>query len=45
MRDNSTPEHGEIQGYYAVVYDSNIRDWVLVPCSGADLLGQVVVSP
>ncbi|CAG0961348.1 hypothetical protein ANRL2_00902 [Anaerolineae bacterium] len=44
MRD-TTPKHGEIQGYYARVYDANIRDWVFVPCDRDDLLRQAVTLP
>jgi hypothetical protein len=42
-KKSSTPQHGSIKCFYAVVYDAHIGEWVFVPCSRADLLRKVVV--
>lgn len=36
------PRHGQIKRFYAVVWDANVREWIMVECSRADLLKQVV---
>jgi hypothetical protein len=37
------PAHGSIRQFFACVYDANIREWIMVPCSRADLLKRVLV--
>lgn len=37
------PRHGQVKQFFAVCWDGNIKAWVMVPCSRADLLRQVVL--
>ncbi|QSV46170.1 hypothetical protein [Geobacter benzoatilyticus] len=43
QQNSGEPRHGQIKRFYAVVWDANVREWIMVECSRADLLKKVLL--
>lgn len=45
MNSDAKPVHGQVRQFFAVCWDANVEEWIMVPCSRSDLLKKVVILP